>query len=219
VSLYEIIFLIISSLSLLVSLTVGYFAYFQAAKPKILIGSNLILFNSATLTPTEEVWGGVTFVLPLTFYNWSPKGGSIQQVRLIIGQKDNPKEYFDMAWSNFVKFVDGVTWEDEDVAQPIAISGRSSVTKFVRFDWSPLAGEKLHLKPSQYEMTILVWTNSNVEKPNLVEERSFYITEVVYTEYQATVSNQMSFGFWIPIDDNRRINSTINRADINKIYK
>lgn len=216
---YQIIFLIISSLSLLVSLSVGYLAYFQAAKPKILIGSNLILFNSATVTPTEEVWGGVTFVLPLTFYNWSPRGGSIQQVRLIIGQKENPKEYFDMAWSNFVKFIDGITWEDEDVAQPIAISGRSSVTKFVRFDWSPLAGETLQIKSGQYEMVILVWTNGNIEKPNLVQEQSFYITEAVNAEYQTTVSNQMSFGFWIPINDNRRMNSTINRADINKIYK
>lgn len=142
-TLYNWLYISISTLSLLISLSVAYLAYFQSAKPKVLVGSNLIIFNSFVNTISGMIWGGITFVLPVTFYNWSPKGGSIYQVRLVIGQENNPQEYFDLAWTSFTKFIDGLTWEDEDIAQPIAIAGRDSVSKFIRFDWSPLTKEKL----------------------------------------------------------------------------
>lgn len=163
------------------------------------------------------VWGGTTFVLPVTFYNWSPRGGSIYQVRLVIGQENNPQEYFDLAWTSFTRFIDGLTWEDEDVAQPIAIAGKDSVSKFIRFDWSPLTKEKLNLKQGQYELILYVWL-SNSDKPEICEKFSFSFTEETYQEFQKTVANDDSLGIWISIDNSRRINNVMTKSGIEREY-
>lgn len=216
-TLYNWLYVSISTFSLIVSLSVAYLAYFQSAKPKLLVGSNLIVFNSFVNTISGMVWGGITFVLPVTFYNWSPRGGSIYQVRLVIGQENNPQEYFDLAWTSFTKFIDGLTWEDEDVAQPIAVPGKDSVSKFIRFDWSPLTKEKLHLKQGQYELILFVWL-SNSDKPEICEKFSFSLTEEIYQEFQKTVANDESLGIWISIDNSRRINNVMTKAGIEREY-
>ncbi len=216
-TLYNWLYLSISTFSLIVSLSVAYLAYFQSAKPKVLVGSNLIVFNSFVNTISGRIWGGITFVLPVTFYNWSPRGGSIYQVRLVIGQENNPQEYFDLAWTSFTKFIDGLTWEDEDVAQSIAIPGRDSISKFIRFDWSPLTKEKLNLKKGQYELILFVWL-SNSDKPEICEKFSFSITEEIYQEFQKTVANDDSLGIWISIDNSRRINNVMTKSGITREY-
>lgn len=84
--------LVISFFSLLVSGTVAYFAWLRNAKLQVLLGSNLNFFNSAAIIPTGDQWGGVSFVLPITFYNWSPQGGTVQQVRSGISSQRCSKE-------------------------------------------------------------------------------------------------------------------------------
>ncbi len=205
--------LAISFLSLIVSGTVAYFAWLRHAKLEVLLGSNLNFFNSAATTPIGDQWGGVSFVLPLTFYNWSPQGGTVHQVRLILGQKDSPDTYFDMVWTNFVTFVDGMAWTNATVAQPIAIAGRSSVTQFIRFDWSPLSNTRLILREAAYTLTLLVWTHSG-SKPSLREERTFTLERFIVQEFQTSVDQQQSFGFWVSIDNARRSNRVITETEL-----
>ena len=216
-TLYNWISIVLSIVSLILSLSVAYFAYFRAAKPKILVGSNIILFNSFVNTVSGVMWGGITFVLPITFYNWSPRGGHIYQVRLVVGREQEPQAYFDIEWSNFIKFVDGIKWEDEDVAQPIAISGKESVSKFVRFNWSPKTGEKLKIVNGRYELMLLAWTGKS-EKPDIHEKFSFTIEDDILRIFQQTVDNEDSFGIWIPIDDTRRSNRVITRTGMRREY-
>lgn len=217
-NIYNYIPISISVISIILSLSVAYLAYFKPAKIKLLVGSNLIVFNSFINTISGKVWGGITFVLPVTFYNWSPRGGSIYQVRLAIGRPENPQQYFDLAWSNFVKFVDGVNWQDEDVAQPIAMSAKSSVNKFIRFDWNPLTSEKFKITTGQYELFLFVWTEQS-EKPSIQEMFYFTITDDICEIFQKTIENNESFGIWIPIDNSRRSNKVTTRIGLIREYQ
>ncbi|MDJ0662422.1 MAG: hypothetical protein QNJ42_23485 [Crocosphaera sp.] len=135
-----------------------------------------------------------------------------------MGKLDNPQQYFDLAWSNFVKFVDGVQWENEDVAQPIAMPGRTSVSKFLRFDWSPLAGDKFNLSTGQYELFLLLWSSQS-EKPDIQHRFLLTITEDIRNVFQKTIDNEESFGIWIPIDDTRRSNRVITRVGFTREYE
>lgn len=150
-----VISIIISLISLAVSMTVAYTAYFKPARIQMLAGRTLIIANSFILDPQTQQpqWGGLSLILPLTFYNWSSTGSSVYRVRLIIGRDDNQSRNFDMIWTKFIEFSDGgTTLEVESIVHPIPIAGKSSIVKFIQFDWSPFRQERIEVKEGQYQL-------------------------------------------------------------------
>ncbi|MEH1887660.1 MULTISPECIES: hypothetical protein [unclassified Nostoc] len=126
--------IVISLVSFFVSAIVAYYTYFRPADPKMLVGKNLLFFPSYfSDAKGNKVFGGISFFLPITFYNWRSKGTSITQIRLAIGRKDNPKKYFDMVAATFITYIDDKA-QNSEVAQPIPLPSQSTVSKFIRFD-------------------------------------------------------------------------------------
>jgi hypothetical protein len=186
--------IVISVASLILSIAVAYFAYFRLAEIKLLVGRNIILFPSKVKTPSGDIVG-VTFNIPITFYNWSPQGGTVYKIRLLIGRQQQ-NEYYDMTWTTFAKIGDGGNFEDEELAQPIPMGGRSSVNKIVRFDWNPeFTGEKLDVRVGKYDLMIFAWTR-NSERPDLKYVTSFFIKDEQYGKYESNIS---SGNFGLPI--------------------
>ncbi|RCJ16848.1 hypothetical protein A6S26_32355 [Nostoc sp. ATCC 43529] len=210
--------IIIAVISLALSFIVAYFAYLSPSKPRMLVSRYMIFFHNYWTTSSGDKWGGISFYLPITFYNWSPKGGSIFEVRLIIGRQDDPTKYFDISWAYFVQILQEQSrWENENVAQPIAISGQSSVSKVIRFDWSPNMGEKIDIEPGQYKLLVLAWTRDTA-KPNLRDSISFVITREQSEQYQKYVEHNNNGVIEVPLGETNRSNNVLTVKQIDRFY-
>lgn len=215
-----IIPIIISLVSLVVSITVAYTAYFKPAKIQMLAGRTLIIANSFILDPQTQQpqWGGLSLILPLTFYNWSSTGSSVYRVRLIIGRNDNQARNFDMIWTKFIEFSDGgTTLEVESIVHPIPIAGKSSIVKFIQFDWSPFRQERIEVKEGQYQLKLYAWTGNN-QKPDLKETINFSFTNEQAVRYQKSVQANETTPIDITLGETRQPNNVLTRQDIENDY-
>jgi len=208
--------LLISVSSLILSLAVAYFSYFRLANINLLVGRNIILFPSMVKTTAGDVLG-ITFDIPVTFYNWSPQGGTVYKVRLAIG-KHQQGEYYDMTWTTFVEIDDNGSFKDEGLAQPVAMGQRSSTNKIIRFDWNPeFTGEKFDIQVGKYDLMIFAWTK-NTEKPDIKYITSFSFRDEHHKKYGSILSASSSLPIWISLDESERPNTVITKARIDTFY-
>jgi hypothetical protein len=150
----------ISLISLGASLTVAYFSNLKKSKPSALIASQISMYNVPFNAPEGIIWGGTGILIPMTFFNWSPNGGSILECRITIARADNSNEIFDIGWSEFSEMLQGERrMGNGGFAQPIALPPKSSLTKTILFVWFPSNENKLIIYSGQYVMNVLVWTN------------------------------------------------------------
>ncbi|NEO40141.1 MAG: hypothetical protein F6J90_28890 [Moorea sp. SIOASIH] len=209
--------ILIALFSLLVSIAVAYTSNFRKANLKLSLGRNIIFFPTYLVTPANKKIVGLGFNLPITFYNWSPQGGTIQRIRLVVGRKDNDN-FYDMAWTTFVKIDSGGNFQDENLAQPIPVHARSSVNKIVRFDWSPeLGGKEFDLQVGNYELRIYGWTQ-NTQKPDLKYMASFNLKDQHYQQYQDNIAANLNESIWVSLDENEKPNQFVSKHTIGVLY-
>ncbi|NEQ58695.1 MAG: hypothetical protein F6K53_15340 [Moorea sp. SIO4A1] len=210
--------IIIALFSLLVSIAVAYTSNFRKANLKLSLGRNIIFFPTYITVPTgNKNIVGLGFNLPITFYNWSPQGGTIQRIRLVVGRKDNDN-FYDMAWTTFVKIESAGNFQDENLAQPIPVQARSSVNKIVRFDWSPeLGGKEFDLQVGNYELRIYGWTQ-NTQKPDLKYMASFNLKDQHYQQYKDNIAANLTESIWVSLDENEKPNQFVSKHTIGVLY-
>jgi len=124
-----------------------------------------------------------------------------------------------MAWTTFVRIGSGGIFEDEDLAQPIPVEGRSSLNKIIRFDWNPEeGGRQFDVQASNYELRIYGWTG-DTEKPNLEYKTSFTLKkEPQYKRYEESIIKSTSLPIWIPLNENERPNQVLSANNIDRLY-
>jgi hypothetical protein len=206
----------ISFASLILSSTVAYFAYFRSATIKLLVGKNIILYPSKVKTSQGDILG-VTFNIPITFSNWSPQGGTVYRIRLVVG-KQGQDEYYDMTWTTFVKISSSGDFEDDDLAQPVPLGGRSSTNKIIRFDWNPeFTGEKFDVQVGKYELMLFGWTKDK-KQPDLSYTTSFILKDKDYEKYEASIASGSFFSIWLSLEDDERPNTIITKTRVNDFY-
>lgn len=217
--------IVISLLSLSLSIYIVYITHIKPAKVKMIIGDTLHFVNSYTENHSGKQWGGLSFYLPITFYNWSNRGGEIRQVRMILGRPDNPLEYFDMVWANFAQIAKGEILvkliENEGIAQPIALSAQSSLERIVRFNWNPYNKDKIGIKPGQYELLLFGWTqdrDKDKDEPDLKEAVSFLFNEDHCKEYQIYVEKNLSVPIPVLLGDSKLPNNLLTKKNIFQVY-
>jgi hypothetical protein len=211
--------IVISLLSLAVSSVVAYTSSFKQANIQLCFGRNIILFpvTKINVTTSGITIAGVGFNLPITFYNWSPQGGTIQRIRLVVS-KQNHNDFYDMTWTTFVKIGSAGNFEDDNLAQPIAVKGLSSINQVIRFDWiNELGGNIFDLKAGNYELRIYGWTK-NTEKPNLRYKNSFSLKEEDYRIFKDSVAANLSRAIWVSLDENEKPNQLVSRNTIDRLY-
>jgi len=209
--------MIISIISLLVSLIIAYLVYLRPANPKMLVNT-LLSFYPMPGNPNPSAVG---FYLPITFYNWSPTGGSILEVRMIVSHTDNPSQNFDMMWLDFndtIELEDGrPKWELTGKAQPIAIPGRSSISKTIRFGWFFYGNSPMNIREGRYRVIVLAWTHTK-KKPNLKEEFFFTITNEQMLVYQQHITNQTPLTIEVFLRENSRSNNIFTDEQVKQLY-
>lgn len=208
----------IAVLSLIVSIAVAYVSNFRRANIKLSFGRNIIFFPTYIAVPSGSgSIVGVGFNLPITFYNWSPQGATIQRIRLVVGRQ-NQDDFYDMTWTTFVKIGSAGNFEDENLAQPIPVEGRSSVNKVVRFDWSPeLGGNQFDLQIGNYELKIYGWTK-NTEKPDLEYSTSFTLRDEHHRKFKDSIAANLTASIWMSVDENEKPNQLVSRNTIDRLY-
>ncbi|MEM9272107.1 MAG: hypothetical protein AAGA80_03950 [Cyanobacteria bacterium P01_F01_bin.143] len=215
----EIVSISIAFVSLLVSVLTVYFTYLKPTRLRMLTGRILIIANTYLETETGKQWGGLSFILPFTFSNWSPKGGSIYQTRVAIGRESNRSKYFDLTWSSFITFVDGTSsWESDAIAHPLAIQAQSSLTKFIRFDWSPLRGEKISIQEGQYNLKFYAWTNDQT-KPQIKQTITFHLTQKQVDKYNDSVNNNLVIPIIVNLGQSSLPNRISTLSEISSMYE
>lgn len=208
--------ILISIASLTLSLVVAYFAYFRVASIKMLVGRNIIFYPSKVRTANGDILGA-TFNIPVTFYNWSPQGGTVYRIRLLIGRQGQD-EYYDMTCTTFVRMSASGDFEYDDIAQPIPVDGRSSISKVVRFDWNPeFTGNKFDVQVGKYDLMIFVWTK-NENRPHLKYSTSFIVKEQDYEEYKKRISLNDFSSVWFSLEDDERPNTIVTKTRVNDFY-
>jgi hypothetical protein len=207
---------LISSASLILSITVAYFAYFRSATIKLLVGRNIILYPSKVKTSQGDILG-VTFNIPITISNWSPQGGTVYRIRLVVG-KQGQDEYYDMTWTTFVRISSSGNFQDDNLAQPIPVEGRSSTNKIIRFDWNPeFTGEKFDVQVGKYELMLFGWTKDQ-KQPDLKYITSFIFKDKDYEKYEASIASGDFFSIWLSLEDDERPNTVITKTRVNDFY-
>lgn len=208
--------LAVSLFSLVVAATVAYVSNFSKAEIKLLVGRNIVFFSP----PGTVAGDDVGFNIPVTFYNWSVKGGTIDRIRLVISRQGQD-DYYDMVWTTFVKIDDNginVIIKDEDLAQPIPVQGRSSVNKFIRFDWTLAdGGRRFPFQNDNYELNIFTWMVGD-KKPSLHHKFLFVVEQEAYLKYQESVNNKTNIPIWISFKEREKPNQFLTRSKMEDDY-
>ncbi len=210
--------LTISLISLGATLAVAYFSNFKKSKPGVLIASQISMYNVPFQAPEGIIWGGVGILIPTTFFNWSPNGGSVLECRITVAKADNPNEIFDIGWSEFSEMLQNERrMGNGGFAQPIALPPNSSLTKTILFIWNPSNDDKLTIDSGQYVMNLLVWTKSSV-KPAICESFEFLITEELANNYSFYLGSKSAATIDISIREMHRLNGVLTKSQANRIY-
>lgn len=211
---------LVSLLSLGISGVVAYTSLLKKQNIKLCFGKDIILFpifKTDAITSCTTLTG-VQFNLPITFYNWSPQGGTIQRIRLVVA-KDSHDDFYDMIWTAFVKIgsVSG-NFENDSLAQPIPVKGLSSVSKVIQFDWIiELGGRQFELKPGKYKLRIYEWTkNSNHYSTKY--ESFFTIKDEDFVKFNDHVARNSRESIWIPLNEDQKPNRFLSSNEISSIY-
>jgi hypothetical protein len=123
-----------------------------------------------------------------------------------------------MIWTKFIKFSDGgTTLEVESIVHPIPIVGKSSVVKFIQFDWSPFRQERIDIREGQYQLKLYAWTGNN-QKPDLKETIDFIITNEQAVRYEQSVQANEVTPIDIILGETKQPNNILTRQDIQKDY-
>lgn len=210
--------LILSSISILISGLVAYYAYFRPANIEILVGKVISLYPLPEISGEEILWGGVAIQIPITFHNWSAKGGAVEEVRVILEHTDSPNTNYDMTWSRFTKIhQDDYRWANKSVAQPIAVPAKASVNEVILFAWKKSAGQPLKIETGKYEIKILTWLAGD-KKPSLNFTSSFIVSNEIESQFASYMDSKMAMTIDIALGESSRLNTVISRDQVNSLY-
>lgn len=210
---------VVSMLGLVISLVVAYTSNLRPANIQLCFGRHLIFFPIFIDIPTNtQTIRGVGFNLPLTFYNWSPKGGTIQRIRLVIGRQNHTEKFYDMTWTTFVKITEVGNFVNDNLAQPIAVKGISSINKVIRFDWISEGNNSFEVQTGNYELRIYGWTK-NTKKPSLQYKASLRIEDEHCQTFNNYVAANISRPIWLSLDENEQPNQLLLRSGIERFYE
>ena len=216
---YGLYALIVSVISLSTSGLVVYISYFKPAKLEMIVGKSVSFYPLPERVADGFEWGGLAFQIPITFQNWSPKGGTIEEVRIVLEYKNAPNTNFDMAWCTFTHLhSDEFRWVNKSVAQPIAVSGKSAISEMILFAWKKNAGYELKMEAGEYVIKILAWETGD-EKPSLKFEDTFIISKEVAKSHANFMAKKLPMTVDIPLGESSRTNTVISRAQVKELYQ
>lgn len=106
--------------------------------------------------------GGVSFYLPITFINVSPRTGIVYRATMTLFKQDMPDTRYLFQWRSFSKF-DSATgvWVYDEIAHALAVPGKSAVAKVVWFSWPEDLDDKPTICDGKYVVVLHIWFGSD----------------------------------------------------------
>ena len=144
--------------------------------------------------------GGFGIVIPVTFVNAGSRMGVTNRCALTLRYHVD-KRWYKFEWESFRSYKDvgdkpGKRLDFEQVAGPVALQGRSSTTKLVRFLWHADSQAPLTLQEGSYELGTYAWTRRG-ERPDRASKHTFTVSAAQATELArrnvARVSDVLTF--------------------------
>jgi hypothetical protein len=109
---------------------------------------------------------GFQFYVPATFINTTHQTGIIHKIQLTIYATSNPALVYKIDLARFSKVDEQANrFLDNELPHAIAISGKSSLNKLLRFSWWNTSLPKLVINEPSYILTFNFWTTN---KPNAI---------------------------------------------------
>ncbi|EHH3082021.1 hypothetical protein ABMY37_21765 [Vibrio vulnificus] len=214
----EVYALLVSIVSLLVSSLIAYVAYFKPASIDMIVGKVISFYPLPEQVGTEVHWGGVAFHVPITFHNWSTKGGAIEEVRIILEHKGNPSQNYDMTWCTFTQMhTEELRWVHKSVAQPIAVPGKGAVSEVVLFAWKKSAGQSLIIESGEYVLRVLAYQTGD-RKPALKYENNFIVSNEIAKYHAGFLAKRQPYSIEVPLGESSRGNTVISREQARELY-
>jgi hypothetical protein len=208
----------ISIVSLVVTLVTAYVSNFERSKPSVLVASQISIYNLPFQAPEGIIWGGTGVLIPMTFFNWSPNGGSIVECRITIAKTGNSNQIFDMRWGEFSEMLQTERRMGyAGFAQPIALPPKSSITKTILFAWYFSNDKNLTIDQGQYALNVLAWTTSS-PKPNIRQSFGFSISDEMAQAFAFFLKNQNPSTIDVSIREISRSNSVLTNIQAKQIY-
>lgn len=119
----------------------------------------------AVLGPAFEMGftrnNGFNLLVPVTLINSGTNPGSVGNAGIVLHRDDSPQKQYLMMWRSFWKCDKNYHWEFEGPVHPVAIPGKSSVSKFMMFNWD--TDTKLTFDEGKYTLTLVFWQDDMQE--------------------------------------------------------
>lgn len=213
----EVIGVVLGGLGFSLSLLLAYLSHFRPPEIELLPGGRIQFYPAPFQGPSGLVWGrAIGFYLPITFHNWSTRGGVVHKVRMVLRPKHDPERAYDMRWAEFQQMSPERHWIPRALAQPLPLEGQSSLTEMVQFQWVSDTGT-LPIEPGEYEVDILGWTTPG-PKPDLVHRTFTAITEQQAADYRSCLQKELAMTFEIPLGEERSWRKVARQADLDNEY-
>ncbi len=193
--------LVIAIFSLVVAFLNVYWSHWRRAVFKIVVGPIL------NISHPEK---GVSILVPVTFLNYGQKLGVVYRCAMTVNRKENTEQYYYFQWRFFHSYDKGKGMfnVDQDAA-PVAVPGRSTLSRTVLFHWDKEGNDSLEFKEGLYVLSFYFWTEQN-DYPSLIVQRTLNIDRErsdMLESYRST-KNSLNVDFVLDKDtENRRMTS------------
>ncbi len=182
----------ISVAGLAVAATTLYYTNFRKPRLRLLLGSRL------KVNHPERV--GFTIMLPVTIANESVQPGHVQKVSIALRMPHVEKNYRYLDWGSFVVYRgERRSWDVEELAHPLLIPGKSSVSKVVQYIWQDV-GSRYITDVGQYELQVLCWTSMK-RKPDIRVTHSLSLSKEQKSKIDRQIGGAIpaEFAGWPPL--------------------
>src|SRR5436853_5750046 len=138
--------LLVSLVALLVSIVARYVRGLQGAT---------IGFQAGTTVGFCRIDEGFEIYVPATFFNTAQRLGIVTRCSLVVWAPGVESKAYYIEWTEFRKRdLSERRWVRDELAGPVTVDGRSSVSKVVYFRW---AKGPVVLPPGEYKFVFYIW--------------------------------------------------------------
>lgn len=143
--------------------------------------------------------GGFQFYVPATFINKTNQTGIIRKIQLSIYSTDSPETVYKIDLARFSKVDENSNrFLDNELPHAIAITGKSSINKLLRFSWWNASRPKLIINKPSYVLNFKFWT-TNKKKPVQIKHK-LILDEQTIQELESFRTRKSASAIEVPLD-------------------
>jgi hypothetical protein len=154
---------------------------------------------------------GFQFYVPVTFINTTHQTGIIREMQMTICSMASPGVIYKIDLARFSTIDSANKFLDNELPHAIAVSGKSSVNKVLRFSWWNASIPKMVLNEPSYRLAFKFWT-TNKRKNGFVQiEHKLFLNRHVLAELENFRATKMGLAMEVRFDGESPNNELITK--------